>query len=67
MERLVDMELGIDKYFSFVVLESPIIKAYLPLKSLFPAEPHRRAKARTSSGSCSRLSSQPGSSFGTDE
>ncbi len=37
MERLIDMEIGIDKYFSFVVLKSPVTKAYLPLKTLFPA------------------------------
>jgi DNA-binding Lrp family transcriptional regulator len=36
MERLIDMEIGIDKYFSFVVLKSPIVKAHMPLTSLFP-------------------------------
>jgi DNA-binding Lrp family transcriptional regulator len=36
MERLTDMDIGIDKYFSFVVLKSPIIKAHRPLSSLFP-------------------------------
>ena len=36
MERLTDMDVGIDKYFSFVVLKSPIVKNYMPLKSLFP-------------------------------
>lgn len=36
MERLTDMDLGIDKYFSFVVLKSPIVKSHLPLTSLFP-------------------------------
>ncbi|MDO1582798.1 Lrp/AsnC family transcriptional regulator [Rhizobium oryzicola] len=36
MERLTDMDIGIDKYFSFVVLKSPIVKAHLPLTSLFP-------------------------------
>ncbi|RFB79959.1 Lrp/AsnC family transcriptional regulator [Methylovirgula sp. 4M-Z18] len=36
MERMIDMEIGIDKYFSFVVLKSPIVKAHLPLPSLFP-------------------------------
>jgi hypothetical protein len=30
------MDIGIDKYFSFVVLKSPIVKSHLPLKSLFP-------------------------------
>ncbi|MBA8879606.1 Lrp/AsnC family transcriptional regulator [Phyllobacterium myrsinacearum] len=36
MERLIDMDIGIDKYFSFVVLKSPIVKAHMPLTSLFP-------------------------------
>lgn len=36
MERLTDMDLGIDKYFSFVVLKSPIVKPHMPLTSLFP-------------------------------
>jgi DNA-binding Lrp family transcriptional regulator len=35
MERLTDMDIGIEKYFSFVVLKSPIVKPYLPLTSLF--------------------------------
>src|SRR5918995_1904782 len=29
MERLIDMDIGIDKYFSFVVLKSPIVKTHL--------------------------------------
>jgi DNA-binding Lrp family transcriptional regulator len=36
MEQLTDMDNGIDKYFSYVVLKSPIVRSYLPLKSLFP-------------------------------
>src|SRR6478609_7685640 len=36
MERLTDMDIGIEKYFSFVVLKSPIVKAHMPLPSLFP-------------------------------
>lgn len=36
MERLIEMDIGIDKYFSFVVLKSPIVKAHMPLTSLFP-------------------------------
>jgi DNA-binding Lrp family transcriptional regulator len=35
MERLTDMDIGIDKYFSFVVMKSPFVKSHLPLKSLF--------------------------------
>ncbi len=31
MERLTDMDIGIDKYFSFVVLKSPIVKAHMPM------------------------------------
>ncbi len=38
MERLTDMDVGIDKYFSFVVLKSPIVKAHMPLTSLFPID-----------------------------
>jgi DNA-binding Lrp family transcriptional regulator len=37
MERLTDMDIGIDKYFSFVVLKSPIVRTHMPLTSLFPA------------------------------
>ncbi|WP_018237545.1 Lrp/AsnC family transcriptional regulator [Ensifer sp. BR816] len=36
MERLIDMDVGIDKYFSYVVLKSPIVKSHMPLTSLFP-------------------------------
>ncbi|WP_407051514.1 Lrp/AsnC family transcriptional regulator [Methyloraptor flagellatus] len=35
MERLIDLDIGIDKYFSFVVLKSPIVKPHMPLTSLF--------------------------------
>lgn len=35
MERLIDLDIGIDKYFSFVVLKSPIVKPHIPLTSLF--------------------------------
>ena len=35
MERLLELDIGIDKYFSFVVLKSPIVKAHMPLISLF--------------------------------
>ncbi|BAF88023.1 MULTISPECIES: Lrp/AsnC family transcriptional regulator [Azorhizobium] len=35
MERLIDQDIGIDKYFSFVVLKSPIVKTHMPLTSLF--------------------------------
>ncbi|MET1416621.1 Lrp/AsnC family transcriptional regulator [Roseibium sp. HPY-6] len=35
MERLIDMEIGIDKYFSFVVIKSPFVKSHLPLERIF--------------------------------
>jgi DNA-binding Lrp family transcriptional regulator len=35
MERLIDMEIGIDKYFSFVVIKSPFVKTHLPLNHIF--------------------------------
>jgi DNA-binding Lrp family transcriptional regulator len=35
MERLIEMDIGIDKYFSFVVLKSPIVKPHMPLTRLF--------------------------------
>jgi DNA-binding Lrp family transcriptional regulator len=35
IERLTDMDIGINKYFSYVVLKSPIVKAHMPLPSLF--------------------------------
>lgn len=35
MERLIDAEVGIDKYFSFIVIKTPFAKAHLPLKTLF--------------------------------
>ena len=36
MERMIDMDMGIDKYFSFVVMKSPFVKSHLPLKTIFP-------------------------------
>ena len=35
IERLLQREIGIAKYFSYIVIKSPIIKPYLPLASLF--------------------------------
>ena len=35
MERLIDRDVGIDKYFSFVVLKTPIAKQHIPLSRLF--------------------------------
>jgi DNA-binding Lrp family transcriptional regulator len=34
MERLIDRDIGIDKYLSFVVLKSPIVKPYVPLDTI---------------------------------
>jgi len=35
IERLLERELGIDKYFSYVVLRTPIQRHHMPLKTLF--------------------------------
>jgi len=35
IEALIDREVGIDKYFSFVVLKTPFVKSQLPLTRLF--------------------------------
>ncbi len=35
MEGRIDGEIGIDKYFSFVVMKSPFVKTHLPLKTIF--------------------------------
>lgn len=34
MEHLIEMEIGIDKYFTFVILKSPIVKSHFPLDSI---------------------------------
>lgn len=38
IDNLLERELGIDKYFSYVVLRSPIVRHHMPLKSLFSAD-----------------------------
>lgn len=35
MERLIEREIGIDKYFSFVVIKSPFVKTHIPLTRIF--------------------------------
>ncbi|WP_409523906.1 Lrp/AsnC family transcriptional regulator [Nitrincola sp. MINF-07-Sa-05] len=35
MEDLLDQRLGIDKYFSYIVIKSPVIKKYYPIENLF--------------------------------
>jgi DNA-binding Lrp family transcriptional regulator len=34
MENLLERNIGIEKYFSYIVLKSPIVKSVLPLKAL---------------------------------
>ena len=34
MEHLLERNIGIEKYFSYIVIKSPIVKTVLPLKSL---------------------------------
>lgn len=35
MEHLLAAEIGIDKYFSFVVMKTPFVKHHMPIKDLF--------------------------------
>jgi DNA-binding Lrp family transcriptional regulator len=35
IERLLEAEIGIDKYFSYVVLNSPIVRTHMALGRLF--------------------------------
>ncbi|EPC03424.1 AsnC family transcriptional regulator [Litchfieldella anticariensis FP35 = DSM 16096] len=34
MEDLLEQSIGIDKYFSFIVIKSPIVKQYYPIENL---------------------------------
>lgn len=36
MERLLSLDAGIDKYFSYVVIKTPYVRNDLPLQTLFP-------------------------------
>lgn len=36
IEGLLDREIGIEKYFSYIVIKSPIQKTYCPVERLFP-------------------------------
>ncbi|PKA43062.1 Lrp/AsnC family transcriptional regulator [Rhizobium sullae] len=38
MECLIDRDVGIDRYLSFVVLKSPIVKPYRPLDAVFQSD-----------------------------
>lgn len=35
IETLLELNIGIEKYFSYVVIKSPFVKSYYPLPSLF--------------------------------
>ena len=35
IEAMLDRDLGIEKYFSYIVIKSPVVKSGLPLKLLF--------------------------------
>ncbi|MGH1354314.1 MAG: Lrp/AsnC family transcriptional regulator [Thalassovita sp.] len=35
VEALIDKDIGIDKYFSFVVMKTPFVKTHIPLGRLF--------------------------------
>ena len=41
IEKILESNLGITKYFSYIVIKSPIVKMYYPLVKLF-GEPHRK-------------------------
>lgn len=35
MENLLDQHIGIDKYFSYIVIKSPVVKKFYPIENLF--------------------------------
>jgi DNA-binding Lrp family transcriptional regulator len=37
MESLLESNIGIEKYFSFIVIKSPFIKTHYPIERLFPS------------------------------
>ena len=37
MESLLERNIGIEKYFSFIVIKSPFIKTHYPIERLFPS------------------------------
>jgi len=39
MESLLERNIGIEKYFSFIVIKSPFIKTHYPIERLFPVTP----------------------------
>lgn len=42
IEALLERNLGITKYFSYIVIKSPIVRMYYPLGKLFGAERQNR-------------------------
>ncbi|MDF2491020.1 MAG: AsnC family transcriptional regulator, partial [Pseudomonas sp.] len=34
MESILDKNIGIEKYFSYIVIKSPVLKSAVPLRSL---------------------------------
>nr|WP_315595222.1 Lrp/AsnC family transcriptional regulator [uncultured Cupriavidus sp.] len=38
MESLLESNIGIEKYFSFIVIKSPFIKTHYPIERLFPSD-----------------------------
>ena len=34
IEKMLDAQIGIDKYFSYIVIKSPVMKSSVPLRSL---------------------------------
>lgn len=38
MESILESEVGVAKYFSYIVIKSPIVKVHCPLSKLFPTE-----------------------------
>jgi hypothetical protein len=36
IEGLLERDIGIEKYFSFIIIKSPFVKNHYPLESLFP-------------------------------
>jgi len=36
IEGLLERKIGIEKYFSYIVIKSPFIKTHCPIERLFP-------------------------------
>jgi hypothetical protein len=37
MEAILEKDIGIEKYFSYIVIKSPVVKSTVPLRSLVKA------------------------------